>query len=86
MLNISKDFVFKCLNSPLYLKVLAIKKEKMDALSCLSDCKFPIITRKSDADKLSGVARECFEKDLLANAVYSSNTGVKINGYEMKIV
>ena len=86
MLNISKDFVFKCLNSPLYLKVLAIKKEKMDALSYLSDCKFPIITRKSDADKLSGVARECFEKDLLANAVYSSHTGVKINGYEMKIV
>ena len=86
MLGIQKDFTLKCLNSDLYLKVLAVNKDKVDALSYLSSSKYPLITRKSDATKLNGTALECFEKDLFSNSVYSANTKKKINGFEMKIV
>ena len=86
MLGISKEFTFDCLNSDLYLKVLAINKDKLSALGELSNSKYPLITRKSDINKLSGIAKECFEKDILANDIYNLITNNKTNEFEMKLV
>ena len=85
-LKIKGDFVKKCLNSPLYLKVLAINKNKPEVLSVLANSTYPVITRKSDAIKLKGVAKKCFEKDAFACNLYSVATKTKLNENEMKIV
>ncbi|MBO5712755.1 MAG: nucleotidyltransferase family protein [Clostridia bacterium] len=86
MLKISGNFIKECLNSDLYLKVLAINKNKPEILSVLSNSKYPIITRKSDAKNLTGTALKCFEKDVLASDIYTGATGKKLNEFDMKIV
>lgn len=86
MLGITNDFTLKCLKSNLYLKVLAVAEDSLDILSQISSCPNRIITRKSDSGKLTGVARECFERDIFANDVYSLITDKKSNEYEMKII
>lgn len=85
MLGIDEKFIKKCLKSELYLKVLAIKKDKTELLSKLL-YKTPFIMRKKDADGLSSVAKECFEKDVFANDVYNIATGKKSNEYHTIIV
>ena len=86
-LGVEKSFVKRCLKSELYLKVLAIKKERTDLLSSLSAISsFPLITRKKDADKLSGVAEDCFKKDVFANDIYDFVCKTKTNEFEMKII
>ncbi len=86
MLGITKQFTLDCLNSDLYLKVLAVNKQKQGILGELSTAKYPLITRKSDVSKLSGIAYECFMKDVLANDVYNLTTKTKTNEFEMKLV
>ena len=87
MLGIEESFIRKCLGAELYLKVLAINKEKASLLSEFSKLTdTPIITRKKDADALVGVAKSCFEKDVYANDVYNFVTKQKTNEYEMKMV
>ena len=86
MLGITKEFTLDCLNSDLYLKVLAINKDKQSVLSELSKSKYPLITRKSDASKLTGITKECFLKDVLASDVYNLVTKNKTNEFEMKLV
>ena len=87
MLRIDNLFVKKCLREDLYLKVLAIKKERTNVLSEISaSTGYPLLTRKSDSEKLRGIAAECFEKDVFANEVYGVITGKRANEHEMKIV
>ena len=87
MLGIEESFIRKCLSDELYLKVLAISKEKTDLLSEFSKMtETPIITRKKDADALIGIAKACFEKDVYANDVYNFVTKHRTNEYEMKII
>ena len=85
-LKIKGDFARECLNEPLYLKILAINKNKPEILSVLSNSNYPIITRKTDALNLTGTAKKCFEKDILAGEIYSLITGEIQNAYEMKII
>ena len=86
MLGISEAFTKKCLSSELYLKVLAAKKGSK-ILSDLQKYSYaPLITRKSDLEKLSGVANECFRKDVYALEVFDYATKRKTNEYEMKLV
>ena len=86
MLGISEAFTKKCLSSELYLKVLAAKKGSK-ILSDLQTLSYaPLITRKSDLEKLSGVANECFRKDVYALEVFDYATKRKTNEYEMKLV
>lgn len=87
MLGIKESFIRKCLKNDLYLKVLAINGGKTSLLSTLAKLTdLPLITRKADADKLDGIAKECFEKDVFANDVYNFVCHKKTNEYEMKIV
>lgn len=85
-LNITKDFTEKCLKSNLYLKVLAVASDKTWLLSTLSGGKNKLITRKADADTLSGTQKACFLKDVYANDIYNLVTKNTTNEYEMKIV
>jgi len=80
LLAIDWKFTAKCLKNDLYLKVLAINKNKMNLLSELGG-KIPFIMRKRDADDLSGTAEECFSKDVFANEIYNLATGKKTNEY-----
>ncbi len=86
MLKIDEKLVHTALKKDLYLKVLAIKEDKIDLLSKLSSASYPLITRKSDLTKLSGTALEVFEKDVFATEIYSSVTDAKINENNMIIV
>lgn len=87
MLGIKESFIRKCLKNDLYLKVLAINGNKPNLLSTLAKLtKLPLITRKADADKLEGIAKECFEKDVFACDVYNFVCKTKTNEYEMKII
>ena len=87
MLGIDEKLIRKSLEQELYLKVLAINKQKTDLLSYFDkNSDLPLITRKSDAAKLDGVAAECFKKDVFANLVFDFINGKKTNEYEMKMV
>lgn len=87
MLGINEKFVRKCLASELYLKVLAVNKNKTEVLSALKgENDVPFITRKSDFQKLSGVAKECFLKDVTALEIFDFAAGTKTNEFDMKLV
>jgi len=71
LLNIEEQFIRDCLQAPLYLRVLGVKKGRNDVLSALSESPFSLLVRPRDKEKLQGVAKECFEKDIFAEKVYS---------------
>ena len=85
MLKIDKKLVQTALKKSLYLKVLAVNSKNTKLLSQLSKSKYPLITRKSDCKKLSGIALEVFEKDVFANDIYSAVTNNKTNEFNMII-
>ncbi len=82
-LKIDKKLITSALKSKLYLKVLAISKNKPEILSVLSNAKFPLITRKSDIKNLTKASKKVFEKDVFANQVYSLVTEDITNPYNM---
>ena len=86
MLGITDAFTEKCLKNKLYLKVLAVARDKKDVLAALAGADVPLLTRKADVVALGGVATACFEKDCFANSVYSLITETPTNEYQMKIV
>lgn len=75
LLDIRKDLLADCLSAPLYVQPLAIRKERKDLLSVLSEGEFPCVMRYVDEQKLTGTARRCFQADKLAENIYSAVTG-----------
>lgn len=71
LLNIDKNFIRVCLQSSLYLRVLAVKKERSDLLTALSKAAYPTIARAHDEDGLIGVAKQAYERDMFAESVYA---------------
>lgn len=72
-LKIDKKLIERCLKNKLYLKVLAVKKDKADKiLKSLSKSKLTVLTRKTDVNNLSKTALSCYEKDVLANRIYNN--------------
>ena len=62
-LELYQDDCEKFLSEQLYIKLLAVKKECADViLSALAKSLFPVVTG-IDTEKLTPVARECFNKD-----------------------
>ena len=84
LLGIDTTLLKKAKKSVPYVKILAIKKEKLSLLSTLSNTK--LITCKTDYDKLNKLDKEIFDIDVYACQIYSLITGKKINPFEMKIV
>ena len=81
VLGIEEELVRKSLKNKLYLNVLAVKKERADeVLPALARSEFPLLTRASDEKKLTRTAMECYEKDLLADDVYSFITRTPARG------
>lgn len=86
LLGINKTLLKNALKDDLYIKVLAINKEKLNILSYLSNLPYPVLTRKGDEKLLTGTAKKCFELDEKACEIYSLITKKRINPFEMKIV
>ncbi len=90
MLGIDAKTVDKCQKSDLYVKVLAVAKDRTDLLgevaNKLSGSRTSLITRKNDADALGGIKRVCFDIDAFAVDMFNLIAGVKTNEYEMRIV
>lgn len=81
-LNINKKFICDCLDGDLYIKVLAVNKDKSEEiLSSLSSSCLPVITRKKDCENLKKIALACFEKDSFANDLYNFTAKIKTNQY-----
>lgn len=85
-LKIDKKLITSALKSKLYLKVLAISKNKSEILSVLSKASYPLITRKSDLNNLTASSKKVFEKDVFANRLYSLVTDDITNPYNMLII
>ena len=75
------------MSKPLYAKVLAISSDSKELISLLSKkSSIPVITRKSDGERLTKTAKLCFEKDSLAVELYNLATDDKQNEHYMLIV
>ena len=70
LLKIRETTIRECLLNPLYLNVLAIKKERKDLLSTLGESTFPLIIRAHDENVLAGVSKQAFEIDRFADQTY----------------
>lgn len=86
LLKITEKLVKSSLKSDLYLKILALNKEKSEILSYLSASKYPLLLRKGDEKSLCKTAEKCFEADKRASEIYSLITGKRINPFETKFV
>lgn len=71
LLKIHENTIREALLNPLYLNVLAIKKERKDLLSALGESAFPLLIRAHDDEALTGVAGRAREIDRFADQVYS---------------
>lgn len=70
LLGISEAFIRECLDSPLYLRLLAVKKGREEVLSALGRSAYPILSRSGDEKSLKGTARACAEKERFADGVF----------------
>ena len=71
LLKIKENSIRESLLNPLYLNVLAIKKERKDLLSALGESSFPLLIRAHDEETLTGVSKRTLETDRFADQVYS---------------
>ena len=71
LLKIDETLIRDCLASPLYLRVLAVKKSSTDILSALSESPLTTIARAHDENRLSKCAKRAFEIDRFAESVYN---------------
>lgn len=87
LLGIDEKSVRKYLSQDLYLRVLAIDKDKTNLLSTFSKIsRLPLVTRKSDADKLTDAALESLKKDVFANDIFNYAADKKTGDFDMKLV
>ena len=70
LLKIDETLIRDSLSAPLYLRLLAAKKERVDLLSSLSESAFPLLSRAHDENALSKQAKRTFERDLFAEKIY----------------
>lgn len=73
-LGIEKELVLSALREKPYLRILAAKKTASPLFSELSKNN-TILVRASDGNNLTGIAKQCFEKDEYAEAVYAAAGG-----------
>ena len=71
LLGISEALIRQALQAPLYLRVLAINKEKTDLLSALAKSNLPLLIRANDVEQLTGVDKQVYEIDIFAEKIYN---------------
>ena len=72
LLNVTKGIVNIAKNTKPYVKVLGIKKECLNLLSCLTNETATLLTQKSDYLNLSKEQQKIIKPDLDASIVYST--------------
>lgn len=77
LLRINEKLIRDSLQAPLYLRVLAAKKERSDVLSAFAESNFPLIIRVHDENALTGTAKNCYNADIFAENVYALLYGKK---------
>ena len=70
LFGISEAFIRECFASPLYLRLLAVRKGREDVLSALGRSAYPLLSRSGDEQRLEGTARACAEKERFADEVF----------------
>ena len=70
LLKIAETSIRESLRNPLYLNLLAIKKERKDLLSALGESTFPLLIRAHDEETLTGIAKRAYETDKFADQTY----------------
>ncbi len=71
LIKIEENLIKSSLQTSLYLRVLAIKKDFGGILSILSNSALPLIVRAHDEEVLTGVAKEAYQKDIFAEKIYN---------------
>jgi len=71
LLKIDEVFIRNALTSPLYLRILGIKKERRDLLTELSKSTFPTILKMQDANELLSIGESCFLTDIFAEKIHN---------------
>ncbi len=85
-LGIEKKKALSYLSSPLYLRVLAVKKEGGEEILSSLAGGFPLVVRGSDAAALKKDAEECFALDLRAGELYAALTGAYAGEFQPPFV
>ncbi len=70
LLGIDEQLIKKCLHAPLYLRLLAVKKNHDALLSCLAQSTLPLLIRIHDEETLKKWAKRCYQKDIFAEKVF----------------
>ncbi len=70
LLQVEEQQIWETLESDLYLRVLALKKENGELLSVLGNASAPLLVRAHDESKLNETQKRCLETDLLAEKIY----------------
>ena len=71
LLKIEEGLIRDSLSSPLYLRLLAAKKERTDLLSALSESEYPLLSRAHDENSLCKNAKKCLDRDIFAEKIYA---------------
>lgn len=78
-LDIDGGFAQKCLRSQMYLKPLAVKKERAnEMLSALARATAPLLARANDFSKIDKTAKESLKKDKLADEIFALCSGTPV--------
>jgi len=85
LLGIDKNLIKIAKKTTPYIRVLAIKKDKLNMLGELSKT-CTLITKKSDALKLNKNQKLLLEKDILSCKIYSLSSGKSVYPFDMQIV
>lgn len=87
VLGISEDLVKKGLKNPLYMKILAINKQRADKiLPALKLSAFPCITRRSDLSLLNKTAAEILAVDTLAADIFNLAAGRNFTESQLRLI
>ena len=87
LLNITNDLINDAKENDTYAKILAVGSQSKDLISLINEkSKIPILTRKSDIEKLKKTAKKVYEKDVLASDLYNLATSSVENENYMVIV
>lgn len=72
LLKLDKELLHESFLQPLYLNVLAVRKDSMrEVLSLLAKARFPLLTKGRMSTKLNETAKKIYAKDRLASQIYS---------------
>lgn len=86
VLGIEKGFAQKCMRSSMYLKPLAVKKDRAnELLSALAQASAPLLVRHGDLSKTDKTAKEALRIDKHADGIFSLAAGKAMKGQTLFI-